>query len=404
MVKNTLSANDYKNRLQSLLPLWEISVMINKRLLIKNLLAHNDENSFYDKKRQLNLGNKEGKAKFIKHICALSNSNPKNNSYIVVGVQDDDNEIVGVDFFDDAKLQNLINAYLENPPVVLYENIHFPHLPEGKVVGLVTIRPTEKMTSLRKNIWKYYGGAVFFRDGSISISKVFDLEINDINSDVVTEIEKHAHNNIELTLDGVIDFISRYDSGLNPQYKVFKESFVVCWAGFEKKEKEKSYYSRVDVELINEHVKLFYSSHDEVEIELNDHSFTLIEYVRLGFNNEYMYYPLERMSFLFDDNGSYQIDSELLFSPPAFEKKLLHHIYNANNALCEKLRKGISLKKRELADVINLAPTYMLCYLNGFDEAKAKLQELSGLMKKQGEAAYQSLKDMQRILRKIKYH
>lgn len=24
--------------------------MINKRLLIKNLLAHNDENSFYDKK------------------------------------------------------------------------------------------------------------------------------------------------------------------------------------------------------------------------------------------------------------------------------------------------------------------------------------------------------------------
>ena len=29
--------------------------MINKRLLIKNLLAHNDENSFYDKKRQINI-------------------------------------------------------------------------------------------------------------------------------------------------------------------------------------------------------------------------------------------------------------------------------------------------------------------------------------------------------------
>ena len=127
--------------------------MINKRLLIKNLLAHNDENSFYDKKRQLTLGEREGKAKFLKHICALSNSNPKNNSYIVVGVKDEDNDICGVDFFDDAKLQNLINAYMENPPVVLYENIHFPHLAEGKVVGLVTIRPTEKMTALRKNIW-----------------------------------------------------------------------------------------------------------------------------------------------------------------------------------------------------------------------------------------------------------
>ncbi len=54
--------------------------MINKRLLIKNLLAHNDECSFYDKKRQLNLHTKEGKAKFLKHICALSNSNPSNNS------------------------------------------------------------------------------------------------------------------------------------------------------------------------------------------------------------------------------------------------------------------------------------------------------------------------------------
>ena len=382
----------------------EIKLMINKRLLIKNLLAHNDENSFYDKKRQLNLGEREGKAKFLKHICALSNSNPKNNSYIVVGVKDEDNDICGVDFFDDAKLQNLINAYMENPPVVLYENIHFPHLAEGKVVGLVTIRPTEKMTALRKNIWKYYGGSVFFRDGSISMSKVFDLEIKDINSEVVAEIEKHAHNNIELTLDGVIDFVHRYDSNLHPQYKVFKESFVVCWAGLEKRVKDKSYFSRVDVELINEHVKLFYSTHDEVEIEVDAHSFSLIEYVRLGFNDSFKYYPLERMSFLFDDKGSYQIDSEFLFSPPRFEKKLLHHIYNANNSLCEKLRKSTSLTKNEKADIINLAPTYMLCYLNGFEEAKDKLHDLSGIMKKQGESAYQSLKDTQRILRKIKYH
>ncbi len=377
--------------------------MINKRLLIKNLLAHNDENSFYDKKRQLNLGNKEGKAKFLKHICALSNSNPNNNSYIVVGVQDDDNEIVGVDFFDDAKLQNLINAYLENPPVVLYENIHFPHLHQGKVVGLVTIRPTKKITALRKNIWKYFGGSVFLRDGSISTSKVYDIQIKDVNSDVVAEIEKHAQNNIQLTLDGVIAFMHHYNSGIQPKYKVFKESFVVCWAGLEKQVKGKSYYSRVDVELINENVKLFYSVHDEVEIELDEHSFSLIEYVRLGLNNQYKYYPMERVSFLFDNKGSYQIDSELLFSPPVFEKKLLHHIYNANNALCEKLTRGTPISSKEQKDILNLAPTYMLCSLNGFEEAKDKLQKLSGLMKKQGEEAYQSLKDAQRIMRKIKY-
>ena len=58
------------------------------------------------------LQNKEGKAKFLKHICALANSNPKNNSYMVIGVEDEDNAIKGVDFFDDSKIQNLVNAYL----------------------------------------------------------------------------------------------------------------------------------------------------------------------------------------------------------------------------------------------------------------------------------------------------
>ena len=126
--------------------------MINKRLLVKSLLSHNGENSFYDKKLQLNLGNKEGKAKFLKHICALSNSNPKNNSYIVVGVMDTDNLIVGVDFFDDAKLQNLINAYLENPPKIQYENVPFPNLPKDKVIGLVTIKAKSKTSHFKKGI------------------------------------------------------------------------------------------------------------------------------------------------------------------------------------------------------------------------------------------------------------
>jgi hypothetical protein len=78
-------------------------------------------------------------------------------------------------------------------------------------------------------------------------------------------------------------------------------------------------------------------------------------------------------------------------------------LYNANNAILDKLSKGNRLNKREQDDLVNLAPTYMLCSLNGFDAAKEKLQQLSGLLKKQDEASYQSLKDTQRILRKIKY-
>jgi len=79
--------------------------MINKRLLIKNLLAHNDENSFYDKKRSISIGEKEGKAKFLKHVCALANTNPLNNSYIVVGVEDLDSNIIGVDFLMTVKFR-----------------------------------------------------------------------------------------------------------------------------------------------------------------------------------------------------------------------------------------------------------------------------------------------------------
>ncbi|WP_420571010.1 ATP-binding protein [Kordia sp.] len=377
--------------------------MINKRLLIKNLLAHNDENSFYDKKRKLNIGEKEGKAKFLKHICALSNSNPKNNSYIVIGVEDEDNKIVGVDFFDDSKIQNLINAYLTNPPIVQYENIHFSHLPKGKVIGLVTIRPNDQITSLRKNIWKYYGGSVFLRDGSISMPKVFDIEIKDVNSEIVKTIEKSAQNNIKLTLDSVINFITNEHKNLESHYQVFKEQFVVCWAGIKQKQQDKIFYSRVDIELINEQVKLFYSALDQVEITYNEDAFTIIEYVPLGLQNKYKYYPLEKVTITFKPNGMYGLDSNLIFEAPQFDKKTLHHIYNTNNIILEKLQKSIPITENEDHDLRNLPATYMICYLNSFLEAKDKLNQAKPLLKKYDRDIYELYKATIRILRKIKY-
>jgi hypothetical protein len=377
--------------------------MINKRLLIKNLLAHNDENSFYDKKRKLNIGEKEGKAKFLKHICALSNSNPKNNSYIVIGVEDEDNRIVGVDFFDDSKIQNLVNAYLQNPPIVQYENIYFPHLPKGKVVGLVTIRANDQITSLRKNIWKYYGGSIFLRDGSISMPKVFDIEIKDVNSEIVKTIEKNARNNIKLTLDSVINFINNEHKNLESHYQVFKEQFVVCWAGIKQKKGEKTFYSRVDIEMINEQVKLFYSALDQVEIIYNENAFIIIEYVPLGLQNKYQYYPLEKVTITFKPNGMYTLNSNLIFKAPQFDKRTLHHIYNSNNSILEKLQKGIPITENEDHDLRNLPATYMICFLNGFEEAKDKLNLAKPLLKKYDRDIYELYKATIRILRKIKY-
>lgn len=376
--------------------------MINKRLLIKNLLAHNDESSFYDKKRQLNLHSREGKAKFLKHICALSNSNPSNNSYIVVGVEDTDNEIVGDDFFDDSRIQNLVNAYLENPPKIQYENVPFPNLSKDKVVGLVTIKPKKQTSNFKKSIHTILNNSVFMRRGSNTVPVIGAFEKNYQNKEIVLAIENNSRNSIEYTLDGVIDFMNFRHKDMAPKYKVFKELFVICWAGKAKKVREKTYFSRVDIELVNEQIKLFYSALDDVSIEYDDNSFTITEFVPLGLNDKTSYYPLEKQVISFFENGYYKIDTQLLFEPPEYNRKMLFHIYNSNISLLDKLQKNLTLSEREIKDLENLPSNFMICYLNGFDDAKQKLIDAKLLLKLYP-IVYLSFKESLRILRKMKY-
>ena len=377
--------------------------MINKRLLIKNLLAYNDENTFYDKKVLLNLDSKEGKAKFLKHVCAFSNSNPENNSYMVIGIEDETNKIIGVDFFDDSKIQNLINAYLDNPPKIQYENVPFPRLPRYKVIGLVTINPIKNITSFKKSLWKYPKNTSFVRQGSNS-KPVEQLKLKNSNKTIVEAIEKNARNNIELTLNGVFDFMQQHKKDLNPTYKVFKDQFVLCWAGIKKEVDNKTYYSRVDIELINEQIRLFYSELDEVEIEYNSQSFIITEYLQIGIDNDYRYYPLEKTIIHFKDNGIHDIATELLFKPPVYDVIVLQHIYNSNNAILNKLEKKIPLTKIDKADLQQLPTTYMICSLNGFKDAINKLEvakpHLRSLTDK---SIYINLKEAMRVLRKVKY-
>lgn len=378
--------------------------MINKRLLIKNLLAHNDESSFYDKKRQLNLHSREGKGKFLKHICALSNSNPNNNSYIVVGVEDHDNEIVGDDFFDDSRIQNLVNAFLENPPKIQYENVPFPNLPKDKVIGLVTIKPKSKISYFKKGIHTILANSVFIRRGSnsIPVEEHEEVEKNYQNTETVIGIENSSRNSIQYTLDGVIDFMNFRHKDMSPKYLVFKELFVICWAGVPKTMRDKTFLSRVDIELINEQIKLFYSAQDVVTIDYNDDTFTITEYVPLGLNDKTSYYPLEEQTIHFFDNGYYKIDRQMLFQPPEFNRKMLYHIYNSNISLLNKLQKNISLSEREMKDLENLPSTFMICYLNGFEDARQKLIDAKLLLKHYS-YVYSSFKESLRILRKMKY-
>ncbi len=142
-----------------------------------------------------------------------------------------------------------------------------------------------------------------------------------------------------------------------------------------------------------------------VSIEYDDHSFTIVEHVPLGLNDKTSFYPLEQLTIRFFDNGYYKMETKMLFEPPAYNKKMLHHIYNSNLALINKLQKGITLSEREEKDLENLSSTLMICYLNGFEDAKQKLIDAKPYLKAQKKAnVYLSFKEAMRILRKMKYN
>jgi hypothetical protein len=62
----------------------------------------------------------------------------------------------------------------------------------------------------------------------------------------------------------------------------------------------------------------------------DEDSFTIVEYIPLGLNDKTSYYPLEKKTIYFYENG-YKIESEMLFSLLS-TIKVLFHIYNANLA------------------------------------------------------------------------
>ena len=379
--------------------------MINKRLLIKNLLSHNDENSFYDKKQKISFNSKEGKAKFLKHVCALSNANPNNNSYIVIGVEDEANKIVGIDFFDDSKIQNLVNAYLKNPPKITYENVLFPRLPRNKVIGLVTIHSNNNVTSLSKNAWKYKKDSIFYRRGSNSMPFLGDeFELRNTNKEIVNSIEKSARNNIQLTLDGVFNFMNTHKKIYNPQYKVFNEQFVLCWAGERKIINEQEFFSRVDIELINEQVKLFFSALDDVQISYNNHTFIVEEYIYLGLEKQEKYYPLEKTIINFKNNGKHNIVKQFLFKPPVFNEEIMIHIYNNCNLIVQKIVQKKSLTVTEQEDILRLPTNYLICYLHGFLDIVEQLKKAKTYIKNlANKTTYVKYNEALRIIRKVKY-
>ena len=71
--------------------------------------------------------------------------------------------------------------------------------------------------------------------------------------------------------------------------------------------------------------------------------------------------------------------------------------------MLQKLEKGITLKASEKLDLQQLPATFLICFLNGFDEAKDIMDNARPVLKKYNNGIYESLKESLRILRKVKY-
>ena len=191
----------------------------------------------------------------------------------------------------------------------------------------------------------------------------------------------------------------------NPQYKVFNEQFVLCWAGERKIINNQEFFSRVDIELINEQVKLFFSALDDVQISYNNNSFIVTEYIFLGLEKQEKYYPLEKTIIHFKNNGKHDIVKEFLFEPPKFDVEIINHIYNNCNTVVKKIEENKPLSKTEYLDFLRLPTNYLICYLHGFLDAAEQLKKVKNYIRNlTDKTTYINYKEALRIIRKVQYN
>jgi hypothetical protein len=137
-------------------------------------------------------------------------------------------------------------------------------------------------------------------------------------------------------------------------------------------------------------------------ITLKDLNKVAVSAIGLGAVQEH--YPLEKIQIVFKENGTYTLDSVLLFSPPLFDEKMLHHVFNTSKELMKRLGGQGTISEAETHGINQLPETLLLCFFNGFLEAKDLLDQAKPLLKGLYPNAYNTLKESQRILRKVKYN
>ena len=178
----------------------------------------------------------------------------------------------------------------------------------------------------------------------------------------------------------------------------------MCWAGKKKLIGEKLFYTRVDIELINEQVRLFFSALDDVQIAYNEQSFIITEYIVLGIDESEKHYPLEKTIIHFKANGKHDIVTEFLFEAPIYNPVILNHIYDNNNRIVNKIENNKQLSVTDIENVYKLPTSYLICFLNGFLDAAKQLKKTKNYIKNlKDKTTYIKYKEAIRVLRKVRY-
>ena len=351
--------------------------MINKRKLIQLIVANNpSENSFYDLKQNLDIKSVKGKASLLKHVTALSNSNPFNNSFLIYGIADESKKIIGIEYMDDSNIQNLLKSNLDNCPEILFDNVYFPELEKGRYIGLLTISPQVKICRFKKSIWKIPKFSVYKRQGSQSapISES-DYQIENLNEKLVKDIENNSKVTLSTLLNDTLEFYKDTIESYHPNHTVYNDQYVICYSGW-REDRDPPNWSEVTVKLINESVDLFFSATKSLSIETSGSQFKIIEYAWIWFRGKGELLPLEETVLNFIDNGEYTISKRCIFTIPQIDPMSVKDIENDYFRLTKKRQSNTRLTSDELNIGEGISSELMICIMNGFQEAKKMFDDL----------------------------
>lgn len=258
------------------------------------------------------LDTERGRASITRAICALANSNISSRSYIVFGVSDGSRTICGLEPIDDQRFQQLVRNTLTPPPRVIYDNVILPG-DATKVVGLLTIHPSEKKTRISRNTWKLRAGDAYYRCGSETLREGDEMPSSNSYEPELASLEGRAAASLEVILRDVVEFHAQTSPEYHPRFRVFHDRYAVCYSGYPE-------LGSIEAEawaiLAGEGIRLFWGALQYVEFNSGENSFAITENIALFWREERFFVPIEKTTFVFLPDGSYLHEREFVFEIP----------------------------------------------------------------------------------------